>query len=95
MFGYESRDHLTANIRSLVAALVGSAVAVTIIAVSATTIVDHRTTRVHPERELDQRTILMAEHVRAVIQTDVMRLGRVADHFAGRPLPPPSGGCRL
>ena len=89
MFGRESQDPLTANIRSLVAALVGSAVAVTIIAVSATTIVDHRTTRVHAERELDQRTLLVAEHVRAVIQTDVMLLGRVADHFAGRPLPAP------
>ena len=89
MLRCESRDHLTANTRSLVAALVGSAVAVTIIAVSATTIVDHRTTRVHAERELDQRTLLVAEHVRAVIQTDVMLLGRVADHFAGRPLPAP------
>ncbi|WP_175429850.1 diguanylate cyclase domain-containing protein [Azospirillum argentinense] len=78
---------MTANIRSLVAALVVSAVAVTIIAASATTIVDHRTTRVHAERELDQRILLVAEHVRAVIQTDVMLLGRVADHFAGRPLP--------
>ncbi|WP_158284254.1 diguanylate cyclase [Azospirillum sp. TSO22-1] len=78
---------MTANTRTLIAALVGSAIAVTIIAVGATTIVDHRTTRVHAERELDQRTLLVAEHVRAVIRTDVMLLGRVADHFAGRPLP--------
>ncbi len=80
---------MTANTRSLVAALVGSAVAVTILAVSATTIIDYQATRERAERELDQRTILVAEHVRAVIQTDVMLLGRVADHFAGLPLPAP------
>lgn len=75
-----------ANTRKLVAALAGTATAVTVLALAGTTAVDHRATRVLAEPELDQRTLLTAEHVRAVIRTGIMLLGRAADFLAGRDL---------
>lgn len=50
----------------------------------ATTIVNLQTSRGRTERGLDQRAISVTEHVRAVIRTNVMLLGRVADRDALR-----------
>ncbi|AWK85959.1 hypothetical protein DEW08_06520 [Azospirillum thermophilum] len=77
------------NTCGLVAVLEGAAVAVTVAALSATAFLDHRGTRAAAERDLAQRTVLVAEHVRAVLRSDLLLLGRVADRFAGRPLPVP------
>lgn len=72
--------------KSLVAALVASSVAVTVIVLGTTTTIDRQTTYRQAGREIDQRTILVAEHTKAVIQTNVMLLDRVADHFGDQPL---------
>ena len=50
--------------RKLVPALVGSALAVALAALGATTWLDHRTTWVRAEQDLDQRTLLVAKHIR-------------------------------
>ncbi len=68
----------------LVGALVGSTLAVTLAALGTTTWADHDTTWARARRELDRRTTLVAEHVRAVIRIDQLLLDRMADHLHGR-----------